>query len=154
MRKLLAAIVFVVAAAVPAAASASVGVKHQSQLDGLRRTHGLGSRARLHDSVLLVAPCPQRLAHGRGASHLRLRRQGAAATSAVRWITTRSTLRPESYDEFAFATPFSIQGRATREVVAEFGHDLGWSPDPASGHLVRLQAKVHPSNEMERLRGV
>jgi hypothetical protein len=72
---------------------------------------------------------------------------GERSGEPLRWITTRSKLRPESDDDFAFATPFSIQRRATREVVAEFGHDLGWSPDPASGHRVRLQGKVHPSNE-------
>jgi hypothetical protein len=67
------------------------------------------------------------------------------------WITTRPGLRPESGDDFAFATPFSIQGRATRKVVAEFGHDLGRSPGPASGHRVPLQAKVHPSNEWKNV---
>jgi hypothetical protein len=67
----------------------------------------------------------------------------------LRWLTTRARLRPESDDGFAYATPFSIQGRATREVVAEFGHDLGWSPRPASRHRVRLQAEIHPSNKWE-----
>lgn len=73
--------------------------------------------------------------------------EGRASGEPLRWITTRSRLRPESDDGFAFATPFSIQGRATREVVAEFGHDLGWSPAPASRHRMRLQAKLHPSNK-------
>ena len=67
----------------------------------------------------------------------------------LRWETTRSKLRPESDDDFRFATPFSIQARATREVIAEFGHDLGWSPSPASRHRVWLQAKIHPWNEWE-----
>jgi hypothetical protein len=78
---------------------------------------------------------------------LQLRSGEERPAEPLRWMTTRSKLRPESEDGFAYATPFSIQGRATREMIAEFGHDLGWSPDPASRHRVRLQAKVHPSDE-------
>src|SRR6266852_1056608 len=63
------------------------------------------------------------------------------------WITTRSTLRPEEEDGFAFATPFSIEGRNTAEVIAEFGDSLGWSPAPGSKHSLRLQAQIHPSME-------
>jgi hypothetical protein len=61
------------------------------------------------------------------------------------WITTRSVLRPEKDDGFAYATPFSVQGRATREVVAEFGADQEWSPSPGTRYRVRLQAQMHPS---------
>ena len=78
---------------------------------------------------------------------LRLVVEDAPSAGPLRWETTRSKLRPASDDGFAYATPFSIQGRATREVIAEFGHNRGWSPDAASHHRVRLQAKVHPSDE-------
>jgi hypothetical protein len=61
------------------------------------------------------------------------------------WITTRSKLRPDAQDGFAFATPFSVPGRGIREVIAEFGDDRGWSPEPSSRHRIRLQARVHPS---------
>jgi len=61
------------------------------------------------------------------------------------WITTRSKLRPDAQDGFAFATPFSVPGRGTREVIAEFGDDRGWSPEPRSRYRIRLQARVHPS---------
>jgi hypothetical protein len=36
----------------------------------------------------------------------------------LRWATTRTALRPEAGDGFAFPTPFAVQGRATREVIA------------------------------------
>jgi hypothetical protein len=36
------------------------------------------------------------------------------------WQTTRSTLRPSSDDDHAFGTPFSIKGRNTKELIAEF----------------------------------
>lgn len=38
----------------------------------------------------------------------------------LRWVTTRDRLRPEPDDGFAYPTPFSIAGRGTREVIAEF----------------------------------
>ncbi|MBD0281673.1 MAG: hypothetical protein ICV69_05700 [Thermoleophilaceae bacterium] len=85
---------------------------------------------------------------------LRLVVEDAPSGQPLRWETTRSKLRPESDDGFAYATPFSIQGRATREVIAEFGHNRGWSPDPASRHRVQLQAKVHPVARMEGHRSV
>lgn len=66
---------------------------------------------------------------------------------SLAWITTRSRLRPEADDGFAFAAPFSLNGRETRELVAEFGDDLGWTPKPGGCHPMRLQAKVHPSND-------
>jgi hypothetical protein len=59
------------------------------------------------------------------------------------WITTRSVLRPESGDDFAYATPFAVAGRSTKEVVAEFG-DEAWSPTPGAMHRLRLEAVVHP----------
>jgi hypothetical protein len=65
------------------------------------------------------------------------------------WITTRSKLRPDAQDGFAFATPFSVPGRGIREVIAEFGDDRGWSPEPSSRHWIQLQARVHPSESWE-----
>jgi hypothetical protein len=65
------------------------------------------------------------------------------------WITTRSKLRPDSQDGFAFATPFSVPGRGTKEVIAEFGDDRGWSPEPSGRHWIQLQARVHPSESWE-----
>ena len=65
----------------------------------------------------------------------------------LRWITTRTKLRPEADDGFAFATPFAVRGRATRELIAEFGDDAGWNPEPGSRHRLRLEAQVPPSDE-------
>jgi hypothetical protein len=64
-----------------------------------------------------------------------------------RWITTRSALRPELDDGFAFATPFAVPGRAARELIAEFGEDTEWSPRPGTRYWVHLQAQVHPSGD-------
>ena len=52
-------------------------------------------------------------------------------------------------DGFAYATPFSVQGRATRDVVAEFGADREWSPGPRARYRVLLQAQVHPSGDWD-----
>jgi len=82
-------------------------------------------------------------------SDLRLVIEDEPSRKPLRWITTRTTLRPASDDGFAFATPFSVQGRGTKEVVAEFGDDLGWTPAPGSGHRIRLEAQVHPSEEWD-----
>jgi len=65
--------------------------------------------------------------------------------SPFRWLTTRTKLRPEKEDGFAFATPFTVGGRGAREVVAEFGEVQGWSPQALSRHRLRLQAEIHPS---------
>jgi hypothetical protein len=67
----------------------------------------------------------------------------------LRWKTTRDRLRPESDDGFAFPVPFSIMGRSTREVIAEFGPegDLDWSPRAGVSHRLRLQGQIHPESE-------
>jgi hypothetical protein len=71
----------------------------------------------------------------------------------LRWVTTRDRLRPEPDDGFAFATPFSISGRAAREVIAEFepASALHWSPPPDAKHRLRLRAHVHPKGEWVEL---
>jgi hypothetical protein len=62
-----------------------------------------------------------------------------------KWITTRSVLRPESDDGFAYATPFAVVGRGTKEVVAEFGDEAeGWSPSPGGMYRLRLESVIHP----------
>ena len=67
------------------------------------------------------------------------------AREALPWITTRSKLRPEKDDGFAFATPFAVQGRGTRELIVEFGREEPWGPQPGSSHRLRLQAQLHPA---------
>ncbi len=61
----------------------------------------------------------------------------------LRWIATISQLRPESANERDFATPFSVPGRGTQELVIELGHNHGWSPELGSRHRMRLQARLH-----------
>jgi hypothetical protein len=80
-------------------------------------------------------------------SDLRLVIGDDATPVPLRWITTRTKLRPEHDDGHAFATPFSVQGRGTKEVIVEFGDDRGWTPAPGSRHSIVLQAQVHPSEE-------
>ena len=66
----------------------------------------------------------------------------------LRWITTRTVLRPGSDDGFAFGTPFAVQGRATRELVAEFGEDpVSWLPEPLSVSRLRIEAQFHDNND-------
>jgi hypothetical protein len=65
----------------------------------------------------------------------------------LQWVTTRKLLRPEEEDGFSYKTPFAVPGRGTREVIAEFGDNAGWSPEPESKWTFQLQAHVHPSEE-------
>ena len=78
---------------------------------------------------------------------LRLVIENQSSRTPLRWISTRTTLRPEKEDGFAFAAPFSVRGRATKDVLAEFGDELGWTPEPSSNHRMRLEAQIHPSEE-------
>ncbi len=80
-------------------------------------------------------------------ANLRLRVEGDPDRSQLEWITTRAVLRPETDDGFAYATPFAVEGRSTKEVFAEFGDGLGWSPAPGSYRRLRLDAVIHPSQE-------
>jgi hypothetical protein len=84
-------------------------------------------------------------------SDLRLVIEDEPERVPLRWITTRTKLRPESDDSFAFATPFSVQGRGTKELIAEFGDDLGWEPAPGSRQRLLLQAQVHPSEKWDEI---
>lgn len=67
----------------------------------------------------------------------------------LRWLTTRDRLRPEREDGFAFQTPFSIAGRATKELIAEFQPSAGldWSPPSDVTHQLALQAQLYPKHE-------
>jgi hypothetical protein len=67
------------------------------------------------------------------------------------WVTTRSKLRPSSDDEHAFATPFAVGGRDTKELVVEFGEDRDWSPGPGTEHELRLEAKLHHDESWHEL---
>jgi hypothetical protein len=78
---------------------------------------------------------------------LRLVVDGEPLCEPLRWLTTRQTLRPGSDDEHRFATSFSIEGHAAREIVAEFEGD--WAPVPTTSYRVRLQAQVHPSDDWD-----
>ena len=67
----------------------------------------------------------------------------------LRWVTTRSQLRPATDDGHAFPTPFAVHGRDTRELIAEFEPDAGldWSPPADVPQRLRLQALVHVRRE-------
>jgi hypothetical protein len=71
----------------------------------------------------------------------------------LRWATTRERLRPAADDGFAYATPFSIPGRGTREIIAEFqpDTDMNWSPPHGVAHRLVLQAQIHPKDEWVEL---
>jgi hypothetical protein len=80
-------------------------------------------------------------------SDLRLIVEHDLSPSSLDWLTTRSRLRPEKHEGVDFAKPFTIQGRSTREVVAEFGDDVGWAPLPNSKHRLRLETQIHPADK-------
>jgi hypothetical protein len=60
------------------------------------------------------------------------------------WQTTRSKLRPDPDDAPAFATPFAVNGRDTKALIAEFGDNDSWIPKPGAKHTIQLEARVHP----------
>ena len=62
------------------------------------------------------------------------------------WQTTRTRLKPASDDGHEFATPFSVKGRDTTQIIAEFGGDFDWLPEPGASHEIRLEGMVHPEN--------
>ena len=80
---------------------------------------------------------------------MRLVLDGESERPHLRWLTTRDRLRPEPDDGFAYATPFAIAGRSTREVIAEFepGAKVDWPPPLGIEHRLRLQAQIHPREE-------
>src|SRR3954451_12782070 len=58
---------------------------------------------------------------------------------------------PSADDEHAFGTPFSIRGRDTKEVIAEFGDNNKWLPKPGASYRIRLEAKVHPKESWDEV---
>ena len=68
-------------------------------------------------------------------------------------MTTRDRLRPEKDDGFAYATPFSIAGRSSKEAVVEFEPSVGlnWSPAHGVALPLELQAQIHPDSAWIRL---
>jgi hypothetical protein len=78
---------------------------------------------------------------------LRIVLDDAPERAPFAWITTRTTLRADSEDGFAFATPFAVAGRSAKEVIIEFGDEDEWLPAPASKHRLRLEAVIHPATE-------
>lgn len=62
------------------------------------------------------------------------------------WQATLPSMRPRQSEARDFATPFAVAWRGTRELVVEFGDELGWSPEPSSRHEMRIQAKLHPKD--------
>jgi hypothetical protein len=67
----------------------------------------------------------------------------------LRWATTHERLRPGRDDGFAYPVPFSVLGRSTREVIAEFepSGDFDWSPSSDVAQPLRLQGRIYPSDD-------
>lgn len=82
-------------------------------------------------------------ARARVVADLRLVVVTDSARAPIGWIATVSKLA--SSNDRRFATPFAIHGRSTREIVAEFGGDTRWRPDPLRRQLLTLEARLHPS---------
>ena len=86
-------------------------------------------------------------------SDLRIVGKGESGRPELRWVTTRDRLRPEKDDGFAYATPFSIAGRSSKEAVVEFEPSVGlnWSPAHGVALPLELQAQIHPDSAWIRL---
>jgi len=69
----------------------------------------------------------------------------------LHWIAVLPSMGRSGDERSDFATPFDVPGRGTRQLVAEFGDDKSWSPEPSSRHMLRLEAKVHPSDDWRDL---
>lgn len=83
---------------------------------------------------------------------LRVKIGGDDARKPLAWQATFTALNPSKAEaERDFATPFAVPGRGTRELVAEFGDDAGWSPQTSSKHRLQLQAKIHPGEKWRDL---
>jgi hypothetical protein len=84
---------------------------------------------------------------------MRVLLDGEPGRPSLRWVTTRERLRPGADDGFAYQTPFSIPGRGTREMIAEFQPEasLNWSPLHGVSHRLVLQAQIHPKEEWVEL---
>lgn len=64
----------------------------------------------------------------------------------LRWITTRTTIKPQPEDGHEFAKPFAVRGRSTTEVIAEFGDDSWeWRPQPGSEFRVAIEGRLAQS---------
>lgn len=58
------------------------------------------------------------------------------------WLTTRTSLKPKGDDGHEFAVPFSVTGRGTGTVIAEFGGDYDWLPQAGASHEIHLEALI------------
>ena len=58
------------------------------------------------------------------------------------WQTSRTSLMPKENDGTEFAVPFSVKGRDTATIIAEFGGDYGWLPKAGASHEIRLEVLI------------
>jgi len=70
----------------------------------------------------------------------------------LRWITTRTSIKPQTDDGHEFAKPFAVRGRSTTEVIAEFGDDSWeWRPQPGFEHRVTIQGRLAQSADWKEI---
>jgi hypothetical protein len=79
-------------------------------------------------------------------SDLRVCVETEGERGSLPWIATLPSMRRSGENVSNYATPFTVAGRGTREVLAEFGDGLGWTPEPSSRQKLRVEAKVHSSD--------
>jgi len=77
-------------------------------------------------------------------SDLRVAVVDDSACPPLLWLAVVSKLLPDGRNARDYSTPFAVQGRATREVVAEF--EGFWCPLLGTKHRMRLEAKLHPDD--------
>jgi hypothetical protein len=83
--------------------------------------------------------------------NLRLRILDESEALPLMWVATRSQIKPESNDGHAFPVIFSIAGRATHQIIAEFGApSVGFALE-ARDYSVRIEVKITRNEQWESL---
>lgn len=63
------------------------------------------------------------------------------------WLATMADLQTSTGRDFQ--TPFSVPGRGTHELIAEF--EGPWCPVPGTERWMQLEAKVHPAGDWTKI---
>jgi hypothetical protein len=134
-----------------AALIVSVTVYHRDAASGVRVRRRRGEAAPAFPVRLL-----QRRGEGLLVADLRVVLDGEQGQPTLRWATTRERLLPGRDDGFAYPVPFSVLGRSTGEVIAEFEPSgaLDWSPASDEAQPLRLQGADSPERRLGRSRRV
>lgn len=83
--------------------------------------------------------------------NLRIRFLDELDAQPLRWVATRSQIKPDTNDGHAFPALFPVAGNATQQIFAEFGAaSLGFALE-AQDYSVRIEVKVGHNEQWESL---